>query len=160
MPFISDAQLTKIQSFVANQKNRASKAAQVTAQKANEMKSTVECVGAAAAMGFARGKLEDEAGVWNVPFVKADVEMVAGIALVGGVFFNLFGKYDEDVLNVGNGILAHYTGQVMRKTAKTGSFSMVAGAHGSPAPHHQLPASMAGLHSDPIAQALADSGLR
>lgn len=159
MPFISDAQLSKIQGFVANQRNRASRAAAKAEEKAGEMKSTLECVGAAAAMGYARGKMEDASGVWNVPLVKFDVELVAGTALVAGVFFDLFGKYDEDALNVGNGILAHYAGQVMRKTAKTGSFTQVAGAGHAP---HQLPGMsmpMGSPHADPVAAALADSEL-
>ena len=155
MPFISDQQLSKVQSFVGAQKMRANRAKMLAEEKAGEMKATLECVGAAGAIGYARGKFEDASGVWNAPFVKFDVELLTGLSLVGMAFFDLFGKYDEDVLNAGNGVLAHYTGQVMRKMAKTGTFSMVAGSHTLPSRR----AHSTSVHADPVAAALARSGL-
>jgi hypothetical protein len=157
MPFISDAQVAKLQSFASASKSRIAKAKERAQEKAGEVKSTLECVGAAGLMGYVRGKREDAAGVWNAPFVKFDMELMVGLTTVGCAYFDLFGKYDEDVLMAGNGILAHYTGQVMRKMAKTGSFSMVAGSR-----HHtigQLNEGYADPHADPVAAALARSGV-
>lgn len=174
MPFISDAQLSNLQSVYQKQKSQLSNLKKSTKvkEKANQVKSTLECVGAAAAMGFIRGKREDAAGVWNAPLVKFDMEALVGITLVGTALFDVFGKYTDDVLMAGNGILAHYGGQVMRKMAKTGSFSMVAG-HGHPAlaghrvgnalpqraPHGYDPTQFSSPYADPVAAALAQSGL-
>jgi hypothetical protein len=171
MPFISDAQLAKVQGFVAKQKARANSAKEKAEEKAGEMKGTLECVGAAAAMGYVRGKREDAAGVWNAPFVKFDMELLTGLSLVGLAFFDVFGKYDDDVLNMGNGILAHYSGQVMRKMAKTGSFALVAGTGANlheragigALPQHDPtsfnPTQMGSPYADPVAAALDESGV-
>ena len=172
MPFISDAQLAKVQGFVQKQKARANSAKEKAEEKAGEMKGTLECVGAAAAMGYLRGKREDEFGVWNAPLVDFDMELLTGLSLVGLAFFDVFGKYDDDVLNMGNGILAHYSGQVMRKMAKTGSLSMVAGSNPrgfhsragvGALPQHDptsFNATQFGSpYADPVAAALAESGV-
>lgn len=168
MPFLSETQLARVQDTVQKLKAKAANAGKkaVKSQKASEVKSTIECVGAAGAMGFLRGKLEDDAGVWNLPFVGIDAELTAGTLLIGGALFDLFGKYDEDVLSMGQGVMAHYVGQVMRKMSKSGkaegrflgSFSQVAGT--GPA-HRGLPQArtqMSSRHADPVAQALAAQG--
>lgn len=174
MPFISDAQLAKVQSFVGKQKARANAVKIKAEEKAGEMISTLECVGGAAAMGYVRGKREDAAGVWNAPFVKFDMELLTGLSFVGLALFDVFGKYDDHAHNIGNGILAHYSGQVMRKMAKTGSFSQVAGArygravgmmpqHVGALPQHAVPGfgrtQYGSPYADPVAAALAEAGV-
>ncbi len=163
MPLISEAQLAKIQSRFASERMRAQKVRQKAEEKASEMKSTLECVGAAAAVGWLRGKYEQPDGSWNTPFVAVDMELIIGAAAVGASFFDLFGKYDEDVLNAGNGILAHYTGQVMRKFGKTKTFSMVAGDMVGALPQYDPtsynPTQHASPHADPVAAALGMSGV-
>lgn len=127
MPFISDAQIARLQSSYANMQNKMASARARAEEKAGEIKQTAEIVGAAGGMGFLRGKFQEADGSFNIPGTTIDIEMVAGIGLVGAAMMDLFGKYDEDVLAAGNGILAHYTGQIFRKWASTGNFSMVAG---------------------------------
>lgn len=159
MPFISDKQLESLQSFVGRQKARTAKAIAKTKERTDEFVSAAECVGAAGAMGYIRGMREDAEGVWNLPFIKADVEMVTGLAMMGTSFFNLWGKYDKHILSMGTGIMAHYTGQIMRKLAKTGSFSQVAGDWGSPNVGALPEGIRTPMGQDPVAAALRRSGI-
>jgi hypothetical protein len=126
MPFISDQQISRVQGALGSMAARASRAADKAKQKATQMTKVAEIVGGGAAIGFVRGKMEKD-GVWNVPGTSLDIEMLAGLGLSGAAMFEVFGKWDEDALNVGGGILAHYFGQVMRKYGSTGDFALVAG---------------------------------
>lgn len=163
MPFISDRELAKVQTAVSANQTRMARARAKAAEKAGEMKQVLEVVGAAGALGFLRGKMEEADGAWNIPGTTIDIEMAAGLLLVGTAFFDIFGKYDEDVLNAGGGVLAHYAGQVFRKFGKTGQLSLVAGTHIGALPQYD-PTSysrtqLASPYADPVAQALAQSGV-
>jgi hypothetical protein len=127
MPFISDAQISRLQSSYESVQRRAANAKKRAEEKAGEIKQTLEVVGAAAGVGALRGKMEEADGSFNIPGTSIDIELVIGMGLLGASMMDLFGKYDEDVLAVGNGIMAHYIGQVARHWTKTGSLSMVAG---------------------------------
>lgn len=168
MAFINDRQLATLQTYVDRTKNSASKAKEKAQEKAGEMISVMEAAGAAGAMGYARGKFEQADGSWNVPGTKIDMELAIALGGIGAVFFDLFGKYDEHVLSASNGILAHYTGQVARKWAKTGQFSSIAGGYdivgqnmmlGQFAPNQFNPTQFGSPYSDPVASALAQSGV-
>lgn len=135
MPFISDAQLARVQNTMASNQSRTDRARKKAKEKATEMTYMLEMVGGAGAMGFVRGKMEEPDGSWNIPGTTIDIEMVAGLGLVGAALFDLFGKWDDDALMVGGGVLAHYTGQVFRKFGKTGDFALVAG-HNYPSAAH------------------------
>lgn len=126
MPFISDQQISRVQGALGSMAARASRAAEKAKQKSHQMTKMAEIVGGAAAIGFVRGKMET-GGAWNVPGTSLDIELVAGLGLSGAAMFEVFGKWDEDALNVGSGILAHYAGQVFRKYGATGDFALVAG---------------------------------
>jgi hypothetical protein len=132
MPFISDTQITRLQSAMASAQTKMASARAKAEEKAGEIKDMAEIVGAAALIGFARGYMEKEGPnkrEFVVPGTSIDIELVAGLALSGAALMDLFGKYDQDVANVGYGILAHYVGQVGRNWGKSGSFSLVAGAN-------------------------------
>jgi len=128
MPFISDQQISRVQSTLGSMAARASRAAEKAKAKSNQMMKMGEIVGGAAAIGFVRGKMEDKGtGAWNVPGTSIDIELLAGLGLSGAALFEVFGKWDEDALNVGSGMLAHYAGQVFRKYGSSGDFALVAG---------------------------------
>jgi hypothetical protein len=128
MPFISDTQLARVQNAMSAQGARIQRAKKKAEEKAGEAKTVAEMVAGAGAVGFIRGKMEDKStGAWNIPGTTIDIEMAAGLGLVGAAFFDVFGKYDEDVLAIGGGVLAHYAGQVFRKYGQTGNFALVAG---------------------------------
>jgi hypothetical protein len=129
MPFISDQQIAKLQSIHASAVNKAQSAKAKAIEKAEEIKTVAEVVGAAGIMGFARGKLEAPDGSFNVPGTNVDVELAVGLALTGAGMLEALGKssMNEDILNAGSGVLAHYVGQIARKWGKTGTFSPIAG---------------------------------
>lgn len=128
MPFISDAQLARVQSSFGSMKSKVDRAKAKAEEKAGEFKQLAEVTGAAAAMGFIRGKMEDKAtGAFNIPGTSIDIELIAALALIGTSMLDMFGKYDEDVLNAGSGIMAHYAGQMFRHWGKTGNFALIAG---------------------------------
>lgn len=127
MPFISDQQIARLQSAHANVLARVDTAKKKAMEKAGEIKEVCEIVGGAGAIGFARGKLEDASGAFNIPGTSIDVELVVGMGLVGAGMMDALGKYDNDAIAVGSGVLAHYVGQITRKWAKTGTFSPIAG---------------------------------
>ena len=144
MPFMSDSELNKLALHV----ERSSKphptllrAKHHLEAKKTHAASAATAVMAASAVGFARGKMEQADGSFPIPGLnKGDAEGALGLALVA-VGLALppdpkAGMMDPGTLamDAGTGILAHYMGQLMRKWAKTGAFSLVAGE----APTHQL----------------------
>lgn len=149
MPFMSDGQVTALQRYVANAQTGMAKARAKAEEKAGEVRDVMEVVGAAALIGFIRGKVEKGGErQFVIPKTSIDGELVLGLGLVGSSLMDLFGKYDQDVQNAGVGILAHYVGQVARNWGSKGEFGMVAGlGHGGP--HGHVGA------GDPLANALA-----
>ncbi len=133
MPFLTDSQLAKVQSTVAAAQNRMQLAKARAEQKAGEVKDGLEIVGGATLMGYLRGIREKGGNAFTIPGTQIDIELVAGMGLVGAGLADVLGKYDNDALMLGYGMLAHYSGQIGRNWGKSGSFSMVAGG-GAPFP--------------------------
>lgn len=127
MPQISEAGLARIQTHVAGLQNKIARAKANAELKAGEVKDGLEVVGAAALMGFVRGKMEKDGKSFVVPGTSIDIELATGLALAGAGLMDAFGKYDQDAMMAGYGMLAHYMGQVGRTYGKTGEFSTVAG---------------------------------
>lgn len=127
MPFISDTQIARVQSTMSSMAARANRAKELAARQATNVKKAAEIVGGGAAIGFIRGKYEKDGSQFVIPGTTIDIELAAGLALAGAALFEVFGKYDEDALNVGAGMLAHYAGQVFRNYGKTDAFVAVAG---------------------------------
>lgn len=147
MPWMSDGQITALQRYVAGAQTGMAKAKAKAEEKAGEVKDVMESVGAAALIGFIRGKVE--AGgtrQFVIPNTTIDGELVIGTMLIGASLMDLFGKYDQDVQNAGVGIMAHYMGQVARNWGSKGEFGLVAG---------EGPALISG-RADPLAAALAN----
>jgi len=118
MPFMSPAQVGRLESHVARQettianlkkRGKAEQAAGVALQ-------VLEGAGAAGIVGFIRGTVEKS----GKPFAlgPVDMELAIGGGLVLAAGFKLFGKYDEHVLNMGVGVLSHYAGQMGRAMGK------------------------------------------
>lgn len=130
MPVLSDSALAKIETAMASANNRYTKLKEKYQKQETirDMKMTGEALGSAAIFGFLRGKYEQADGTFNLPYLAVDAELAVGMALLGCSYLNMFGKYDEDFASAGLGIMSHYVGQVARKTAKSGSFSMIAGS--------------------------------
>ena len=70
MPFISDAQIARLQSSYATMQNKAASARAKAEEKAGEIKQTLEIVGAAGGIGFLRGKFEEADGSFNIRGVR------------------------------------------------------------------------------------------
>lgn len=128
MPFISDAQLAKVNQYAANVQSKLAKAKEKAEEKAGEVKTGLEIVGAAVGVGFVRGKVEKAGKEFRVPGTQIDLELALGLGITGAGLMDAFGKFDQDALNVGYGILAHWGGQIARKAATTGNFSAIAGS--------------------------------
>ncbi len=127
MPFISEGQIGAIQRYVAGAQNKMATARAKAEEKVGEVKDVAEAVGAAAIVGFVRGKVEASGKAFVIPNTSIDGELVLGTVLLGATLMDLFGKYDQDVQNAGMGIMAHYMGQVARNWGSKGEFGMVAG---------------------------------
>lgn len=130
MPMMSNTQLARLQDrFAAMDKSRKNALAQMKDKKKTQLGlEMVETVGAGAAIGLARGYMEEADGTWNVPGIPGvDAEMALGLALQGAALFNLGKQYNSHLAAVGNGVMAHYTGQIFRKFAKTGKLTLIAG---------------------------------
>lgn len=114
MPFMSDAQVSRLQSHVASKDAQISNLKKKSKlERAGEIGFQVgEGVAAAGLVGFLRGTVEKSGKQFAIGPV--DVELGLGILLVGAAAFKLFGKLDSHVLNMGCGILAHYAGQMGR----------------------------------------------
>lgn len=128
MPMLTPQEMNKVQAIVTSAHRAKEKARELAREHAQDAKVIGETVGGAVVVGFVRGKMEAADGSWNIPGTGVDIEGVAGITIVGmALSRKVFGKHDADAMQVGAGILAHYAGQVARKFAKTGTFSLVAG---------------------------------
>jgi hypothetical protein len=132
MPFITETQLARINSTVAGAQNKLAKAKERAEQKAGEIKDGMEIVGAATLMNYVRGMMESKGNSFVIPGTQVDIELVAGVGLVGLGMADVLGEYDNDALMLGYGCLAHYMGQLARGYGKSGSFSMVAGVGADP----------------------------
>jgi hypothetical protein len=174
MPVMSDSQLAKLGQQVTSRDSAIARLRdQLKSKSTQDGAVLLATAGAgAAAFGFLRGKLEDKAsGAWNVPGTQIDWEAVAvlavgALALGGGMISKDLKKLEGPASHVAAGILGHYVGQLARKMGHTGKFSLVAGGYG------MLPSAGAGEQSisyrqtqfgppfaDPIASALAESGV-
>lgn len=131
MPFLSDSQLARVQATVAGANNKLALAKARAEEKAGEIKDGLEIVGSAMLMGYLRGYREKSGANFNIPGTSIDIELAAGMGLVGLGLSDWLGKYDNDALMTGYGMLAHYGGQVARIYGKSGEFSMAAGVGGS-----------------------------
>lgn len=128
MPNLSPAEMHKVQSIVTAAHRAKEKAKELAKEHAEDAKVVGETVGSAIVMGFVRGKMEAADGSWNIPGTTVDVELVAGLGIIGAALSRkVFGKHDADAMQAGAGVLAHYAGQIARKFAKTGTFSLIAG---------------------------------
>jgi len=122
---ISPREAGKIMSTVSNQKKTIERL-----RKGKEVEKVVqvaETLGAAGAIGWLRGKMQQPDGSWNIPGTTIDIELVAGVGLLGMSYAKMLGKYDDDANAMALGVLSHYMGQVGRKFGATGQFSLVAG---------------------------------
>jgi hypothetical protein len=175
MPQISDSQLARLGQEVTTRQAAIVRLRDQLKSKATQDNAVVLATAGAgaAAFGYLRGKMENKTtGAWNVPGVpNLDWEAVAvlacgALALGGGMISKQFKKLEAPATHVCAGILGHYLGQLARKMGHTGSFSLVAGDYG------MLPSPGAGEsslsfrqtqyaapYSDPIASALAESGV-
>jgi hypothetical protein len=131
MPFISHNALAKVEHTLNRGHELARRAKAKATEKANQVKDAAEIVFGGLAVGYARGKMEDANGQWLIPGTTLDIELVAGAGLIGAALFDVLGDYDDDAVNVGAGMLAHYGGQVGRNFAKSGSLQWPLIAGGS-----------------------------
>lgn len=128
MPMLSPAEMHKVQKLVHSAHAAKVKLKESALERAQDAKVVGETVGGAVVIGFVRGKMEAADGSWNIPGTSVDIEGVVGLGLVGAALSRkVFGKHDADALQVGAGVLAHYAGQLARKFAKTGQFTLIAG---------------------------------
>lgn len=129
MPFVSDRHLSRIEHSLSRRHQHSGGRAEKAVHLAT---TTAEVVGGAMLVAFVRGKMEDKStGAWNVPgTTNIDLELVVGVGLAGASMFGAFGGLSKDVGNAANGVLAHYLGQVARKFAHTGQFTLIAGGGG------------------------------
>ncbi len=171
MPFIADTQLARLGSAVTQRDAMITRLKDQVKSKATQDNAMALGVaaGTAGAFCFIRGKLEDKAtGAWNIPGTQIDYEVLAvgvacALALGGGMMGKQFKKYEDVATHAASGLLGHYVGQLARKIGRTGSFSLVAGMLPSPGDGSSSISyrrtQIAAPYSDPIAEALAQSGV-
>lgn len=87
----------------------------------------LEAAGAAGVVGFIRGTVEKSGRPFAIPGTPIDIEGLTALGLVGSSVFGLWGKYNDDILNAGLGVLGHYSGQVARGLGAGKPFSPVIG---------------------------------
>lgn len=127
MANISNAGITKVQNHIASLQNKIARAKVQAEIKAGEVKDGLEVVGAPTVLGFVRGKMEKDGKPFVIPGTQIDIELALGMALAGAGLMDAFGKYDQDAMMCGYGMLAHYGGQLGRNYGRTGEFSLIAG---------------------------------
>ena len=175
MPQITETQLAKLGNAVSSRDAMIARLKEQAKSKdvQNNAMALATAGAGAAAFGFLRGKMEDKTtGAWNVPGLNVDVEAVTilgigALALGGGMIDKSLKKFEAHATYVCAGILGHYVGQLARKMAHTGKFSLVAGQSQMylPAPGSgvdtpgYLATQLASPYSDPSAMAMAEGGV-
>lgn len=172
---ISESQLARLGDNITSKEKAIQKLrAQVKSKAVQDNAVALGLAGAgAAAFCYLRGRMEDKtSGAWNIPGTSLDWEAVAvaltsAVALGGGMMGSLGKKLEGPATHVAAGLLGHYAGQLARKMGRTGTFSLVAGqsqmylpppgAGSNSISYH--PTQLAAPFSDPIAEALAESGV-
>jgi hypothetical protein len=173
---IQESQLARLGAEVNSSRALAARLKDQLKSKGTQDNAVVLATASAGAVGFGylRGRLEAANGAWNIPGTTVDYEALAVVALGafalgGGMISKSFKKLEAPATHVAAGVLGHYFGQLARKFAKTGTFSLVAGGGGE---YGQLASPGAGERSlsyrqtqyaapfgDPISTALAESGV-
>lgn len=128
MPFISGTELAKVENMMAKNDSAREKAKALARRAEEKGIAAAEAVGAAAAIGAIRGKLEAGGTKFVVPGTDLDAQMLLGVALLAGATFKAFGKYSDDFFNAGLGITSAYAFNIGRAFGKTGKVSLVAGS--------------------------------
>lgn len=173
MPQLSDSQLARLGSQITSRDSTIARLRDQVKSKNVQDNAIMlgTAVGAAGAFGYLRGKMEGSNGAWNVPGTQIDWEAVACVALGalavgGGMISKDLKKLEAPAAHAAAGIAGHYVGQLARKFAKTGSFSLIA-VH---SPYLPPPGNaenslsfrqtqMGAPFADPISVALSESGL-
>lgn len=135
MPTISDSQLARLGSQITSRDSTIQRLREQCKSKAVQDNAVAlgTALASAGAFGFLRGKMEGSNGAWNVPGIpNLDWEAVAvavlgAVALGGGMISKDLKKLEAPAAHACMGIGGHYLGQLARKMAKTGKFSLVAG---------------------------------
>ena len=130
MAFISNTELQKVENLIAKNENAKEKAKAMARRAEEKGIAAAEAVGAAAAIGAIRGKLENGGTKFVVPGTDLDAQMLLGVGLLAGATFKAFGKYSDDFFNAGLGITAAYAFNIGRAFGKTGKMTLVAGGGG------------------------------
>lgn len=170
---ISETQLARLGEQVNQSRALAQRLREQLKSKATQDNAVVlaSATAGAAGFGYLRGRLEAANGAWNIPGTTIDYEAVACVALTalalgGGMISKGFKRFEAPATSVAAGVLGHYAGQLARKFAKSGSFSLVAGGYGmlpSPGAGDRSPGfrqtQLGAPYADPIAQALSESGV-
>lgn len=112
MPELSSSMASRIKAHIAKLETARDRIKAKAEEKAGEMKTTLEVQGACAVSSYVVGRLEQKNGkpleIFGVP-----ADAAAGAVLVGAAILDLTGKYDEDALNMGNGVLAGFVARKM-----------------------------------------------
>jgi hypothetical protein len=165
VPYVSDAELMKLDTKIEKQKEKLSVLGGQSAM-ANLVDLGAAALGAGG-FGFLRGKMEDPAtGQWNVPGTTVDVELATVLSrsaiAVGGNKIGLK-PLQPIAARLAPGIIGHYAGQVGRKAGRTGEFSLSAGSSIGSLPQYDPtsydPTQFSAPYDDPVAAALASSGV-
>lgn len=127
MPFISPTELAKVENVLAKSETSKERAKALEKRAKEKGLAAVEAVGAAAAIGAIRGKLEASGQAFVIPGTDLDGQMVIGAGLLVGSTLNAFGKYSNDFFNAGLGIMSSYAFNIGRSFGKTGKVTLVAG---------------------------------
>lgn len=128
MPFMTEKELAKVENVLAKSENAKERSKALEKRAKEKGLAAMEGIGAAAAVGAIRGKLEASGQKFVVPGTDLDAQMLIGVALLGGSVFKAFGKYSDDMFNAGLGITSAYAFSIGRQFGKTGKVDIVAGA--------------------------------
>ncbi len=129
MPMISDAQIARLQDDKARDQRTISNLRSGRDKKTMTKQgfAVLEAAGAASVVGFIRGTIEKSGRPFAIPNTPVDIEALVALGLLGSAVFGAWGKYNEDVLHAGLGVIGHYSGQLARGVGAGRPFSPIVG---------------------------------
>lgn len=100
---MSSGMASRIKAHIAKLESARDRIKAKAEEKAGEMKTVLEVVGACAISSYVIGRIEQKTGkaaeIFGMP-----ADGAVGLAMVGMAMLDLAGKYDEDLLNIGVGV--------------------------------------------------------
>jgi len=120
MAFVSEAQMAKFGAALRKSDERIKRFKAKAEERAGKVRDLATTTLGGAMGGYISGRLGDAAGKMTVFGFNFDPALAGGVAFGVAGLLDVFGKYSDDALNVGGGMLSYSIGKYAFDTGQKG----------------------------------------